>query len=79
MTSSDHEVSLDLFIILFGHLAILRLRLAGAVGAEITVRSSYSQWGPTMTRIRSQILIVASPALHRLHYLASPFGIWVTL
>ena len=40
----------------------LGLRLVGAVGARINARTSYSQPGPAMVWIRTQVLTVASPA-----------------
>ena len=57
---------------LLGHMAILlSLRLVGAVGGRINARSSYSQWVPAVTWLRTQVLTVASPAL----YWATPLSV----
>jgi len=39
------------------------LRLVGEVGARVDARSSYTRWGPTITRIGTQVLTVARLAL----------------
>jgi len=44
-------------------MGLLSLRLVGAVGARTYLRSSYSQRGPTVAWIRTQVLAVASPLL----------------
>jgi len=41
---------------------LLSLRLVGAEGARINVRSSYSQWGPADPKFRAQALAVATAA-----------------
>ena len=45
---------------------VLSLRLVGAAGARINVRSSYSQLGPTMTWVRTKVLRLQAQCFY--HY-----------